>query len=215
MSDERFKDRPRGRGGRREEHHQQVAEPPPLKRPPRMFPLLAVPGSITVRAHSRRAGALIEEDIHIASERSVLKPGTVASWVLCPICEATWRGEYLQDGRPVLEGGVVQVRVYQESHDRTFMMMVRCRCLAGQRLSWLRDPTPGEWARAVARRRHRSRLGLNMVTDEDFIIYLVAPRGPWFTNAWESRVERFVKRGVEPRVAWRRAYLRCLEEIFR
>lgn len=181
------------------------AGPPPLLAAPRQIALFAVPG----RAEFRMGPDLVS----ITADAENCVPGTVAGRVICTLCEATWTGEFLQDGRPVYSGGVALTRRFAQDGSWRFLAL-RCRCDAGQRLP-LRDMDSGEWRRFVRWRLLRVRRAIRGMTDAHVERYLIDPRGPAFAERWHFHLARYMERGRAMAVAKRMAYMRAFKEEFR
>jgi hypothetical protein len=171
-----------------------------------MFYHLAVPGksSVTIRNFGGK-----QEVVSLSALAENVTPGSVSEWVSCVVCGATWRDD---QGH---EGGVVLVRRWDSRTGNVHRVGAACRCPAGARLTALAKPTDREWRRALANARLRHRRGVYAITEDDVMKYLVHPRGEWFVGRWGFYCELFTVKGMEPRHAIRRAYIKTWCEISR
>lgn len=186
----------RGRG----QAEAEPTQPPPLKVRPPMHAHLAVPGSSTA--------TVCGEVISVMALPENLQPGTVAEWVSCAVCGATW------DERTGHGGGVLMVRRWNSVTGAVRRAAAACRCAAGARLG-LMPVTDGEWKRAVASARRATRIGVNALTEETILRYLVTPRGEAFQARWGYYADTLVDRGVRYDVAIRRAYTKVWQQVMR
>lgn len=186
----------------------EVAEPEPRRPPPRprMFFHLAVPGSSSVTIQNLGGKA---EVVTLSALAENVIPGSVSEWVSCVVCGATWRDDQGHDG------GVILVRRWDSRTGNVHRVAAACRCPAGSRLTALASPTGREWARAVAGVRLRCRRGVQCLTDEQIMTFLIAPRGTTFLQRWGYYCDRNTKRGISSHHAIRRAYVKAWQEVSR
>ena len=188
------------RRGSRRRQADDPTPPPPMKVRPPMFAHLAVPGS---------SSALVGgELVSVVALEENLQPGTVADWVSCAVCGATW------DERTGHGGGVLMVRRWNAVTGAVRKTAAACRCAAGLRLG-LMPVTDGEWRRAVASARRATRIGVNALTEETMMRYLIAPRGEFFQGRWGYYAETLTARGIRSDVAIRRAYVKVWQQVMR
>lgn len=190
-------------------HRQQDPAPPPSppahhQRPP-AWPCFAVPGTA---AATGKVEALIGQPIaSVTQARDHHEPGRVACWVTCLVCEARYKGEHGQDGRPRFEGGTIDARVRADGIGWR-PVAVACRCPAGL-ASGAPPATDRQYRVAVRFRKQRQMRGLLALSDDLLFSFLVVPRTPIYHQNWESCVQRMCADGLDAHSAWRRAIIVC------
>lgn len=196
--------RPRGPFGSHRPRERQAA-PPPVPpamqvRPPQ-WPLFAIPGKAEAR---NRVEAVIGS---MTQKPALLRPGHVAVWVTCLVCEARWKGQFSSDGRPAYEGGLIDAHARLDQQ-RRHVVAVACRCPAGL-ASGAPVATERQFRAAVRWRQQRQLRGLSQLEDGTLLDYLVNTRTEIYRRNWEYRVQQICQAGSDTSAAWRRAVIVC------
>lgn len=167
--------------------------PPVVRTPVPAYPMFAVPGHATTELAS-----MVQLPNHH-------EPGRVACWLTCLVCEARHRDEYTQDGRPVYEGGTLDVHGRTSTGER-HVVSVGCRCPAGL-ASGAPPATDRQFRVAVRWRKARQMRGLLAISDETIFKFLIVPRRPYYRVEWDRRCVEFNQAGATMHIAWRKAVI--------